>query len=57
MKDIEHSSETVIFKTTNLSVLKKLLGEASALTEQLESKLQAINDFEIEVELKSESVG
>jgi hypothetical protein len=57
MKGIEHSSETVIFKTTNLSVLKKLLGEASDLTEQLESKLQAINDFEIEVELESESVG
>lgn len=42
----------ITIRPTNLGELRKLLDEASDLTEQLDDKLSAIRGFEIELETK-----
>lgn len=52
---MSYEKEQITFRITNLSELKKLLEEASDLAEQLETKLQEINSFEIEMGSKARS--
>lgn len=48
---MSYEKEQITFRITNLSELKKLLGEASDLAGQLENKMKEIKDFKIKIEI------